>query len=137
MTDDSLIENKSSTNYILEYIEEDSKRVEIFLFSGDQREIKNRIGQFEFKISTFNNKLKNYTFFVQLPGNFMIENAETTGFTYFNDFNSKKRIPLKVGDVDLELTSSNKMNSIIKNIPDNVEKVITINKNGKNYFTIL
>ena len=67
----------------------------------------------------------------------MIENAETTGFTYFNDFNSKKRIPLKVGDVDLELTSSNKMNSIIKNIPDNVEKVITINKNGKNYFTIL
>ena len=83
--------NRSDNNYQLDYTYL-GKRHEIFLFSGDSRILKLGVGDFDFKISTLNNRLKNFKFYSSLPGLFNIENSSFPDINYIIDPNTKREI---------------------------------------------
>jgi hypothetical protein len=121
------LENKSNTDYILEYIANDKKNF-MFLFSGDQRTIKNKAGETGIKISSSCHGLKDFSFFSSFPGKIIIQKSEKDEYDFIYDLNLSKKINLKFSKKELIYFKKELVNHAVN--------IINFNQSGKQKKTI-
>lgn len=119
MSETLTLENKSETDYILEYLNGDKKNF-MFLLGGDKRIIANKSGEAGLRISTSSHGLKDFSFFGNFPGKLIIQKSENEDYDFIYDLNSSKKINLKF--------SKNNLRLIRKELVKQAFNVVSFNK---------
>ncbi len=131
------LENKSNSDYVLEYIS-GNKQNFLFLFGGDKRIIKNKAGEAILRISTSSHGLKDFSFFSSFPGKLVIQPSENDNYDFIYDINSSKKINLKFTKTDIRALKKDLITGIFNIISfDKLgrdEQKKTLDKSGIKFF---